>query len=153
MTDQLPDHLTYEPTGLFPYAWEQIGRDRRVWRKRDHHEAMEAKYQAVTTEAVIAARKAERPLCPVCGEPRSRKEGTTSTYNRTCGKKSCINALQSGIPALPTAPQCPYCGKPCVNKTGTTKQHQKTCGSKACKTKANSERMTKVHAERRGEAG
>lgn len=102
------------------------------------------------TEAVIAARKAERPLCPVCNEPVTRMGNRM--LGKTCGKTSCRNALQNGVLALPTAPQCPYCGKPCANKTGTTKQHQKTCGSKACKTKANSDRMTKVHAERRGEA-
>ena len=147
MTDQLPDHLTYEPTGLFPYAWEQIGRDRRVWRKRDHHEAMETKYQTTTTESVIAARKAERPLCPVCNEPVTRMGNRM--LGKTCGKKSCINAvLHKGRPV----PQCPYCGKPCVNKTGTTRQFQKTCGSTECKRRANSDRMTKVHAERRGEA-
>ena len=98
------------------------------------------------TEAVIAARKAERPLCPVCNEPVTRMGNRM--LGKTCGKTSCRNALQNGVPATP---RC-ACGKPCVNKVGTTRQFQKTCGSKACKTKANSDRMTKVHAERRGEA-
>ncbi len=145
----IPTFLTTDITP-YPAPWYLVPlgyTGPKLYQRPEYVRAMEAKYQAATTEAVIAARKAERPLCPVCNEPVTRMGNRM--LGKTCGKKSCINAvLHKGRPV----PQCPYCGKPCVNKTGTTKQHQKTCGSKACKTKANSERMAKVHAERRGDA-
>lgn len=144
----IPTFLTTDITP-YPAPWYLVPlgyTGPKLYQTVDYVELMATKYQATTTEAVIAARKAERPLCPICGAPRVRN--SARHLMQTCGKKSCINAvLHKGRPV----PQCPYCGKPCVNKTGTTKQHQKTCGSTECKRRANSDRMTKVHAERRGE--
>lgn len=143
----IPTFLTTDITP-YPAPWYLVPlgyTGPKLYQRPEYVRAMEAKYQAATTEAVIAARKAERPLCPICGAPRVRN--SARHLMQTCGKTSCRNALQNGVPATP---RC-ACGKPCVNKVGTTRQFQKTCGSTECKRRANSDRMTKVHAERRGE--
>ncbi len=145
----IPTFLTTDITP-YPAPWYLVPlgyTGPKLYQTVDYVELMATKYQATTTEAVIAARKAERPLCPVCNEPVTRMGNRM--LGKTCGKTSCRNALQNGVPATP---RC-ACGKPCVNKVGTTRQFQKTCGSTECKRRANSDRMTKVHAERRGEAG
>ena len=144
----IPTFLTTDITP-YPAPWYLVPlgyTGPKLYQTVDYVELMATKYQATTTEAVIAARKAERPLCPVCNEPVTRMGNRM--LGKTCGKTSCRNALQNGVPATP---RC-ACGKPCVNKVGTTRQFQKTCGSTECKRRANSDRMTKVHAERRGEA-
>lgn len=143
----IPTFLTTDITP-YPAPWYLVPlgyTGPKLYQTVDYVELMATKYQATTTEAVIAARKAERPLCPVCNEPVTRMGNRM--LGKTCGKTSCRNALQNGVPATP---RC-ACGKPCVNKVGTTRQFQKTCGSTECKRRANSDRMTKVHAERRGE--